>query len=314
MTNKETIVDKIGAFASATIAKIEAGLIEVSTLRAGVISPLAGNAIFIDGDVEISGDATISGTLTASKIESTTIDLIRDRIEALAGQLTSEVNAPTSEAPIDPNTLNALYQLLENQPASPSADYISVAAIDAQSGFFSEYLAVLGQAIITDLRVANNLVLTNLTSPTGTIDLAGNLVVNGNLTVTGNVNILGDLTAPTASFSSLLAKRVEAEEIKTSQLIIAADATASAEIATNSASIATNATAGKATLPAGLTEYTIYTPHVNANSLVYVTPTGDPQNQVLYVKSKQENEWFTVAINQALAVDLEFNWWIIKLE
>ncbi|MCX6816556.1 MAG: hypothetical protein NTZ93_01685 [Candidatus Beckwithbacteria bacterium] len=84
--------------------------------------------------------------------------------------------------------------------------------------------------------------------------------------------------------------------------------------ATSSASIATNATAGKSILPAGATEFTINTAKVTPDDLIYVTPLGDSQNQVLYVKAKQEGEWFKVAINQPLPFDLEFNWWIIKLE
>ena len=209
---------------------------------------------------------------------------------------------------IDVNTLNAIYQLLESQPATNSADFADISFIEAEGAYFSEYLAVLGRATITDLSVTNSLALTSLSSPTGTIDLAGNF------TVSGNVTLLGELTAPTASFSSLLAQRLTAEEIKVNQLIIATGATASAEIASSSASITTNATAGKAILPAGSTEFTINTPRVDANSLVYVTPIGDPQNQVLYVKAKEVGAWFTVAINQALPVNLEFNWWIIKLE
>ena len=215
---------------------------------------------------------------------------------------------------IDVNTLNAIYQLLESQPATNSADFADISFIEAEGAYFSEYLAVLGRATITDLSVTNSLALTSLSSPTGTIDLAGNFTVSGNLTVAGNVTLLGELTAPTASFSSLLAQRLTAEEIKVNQLIIATGATASAEIASSSASITTNATAGKAILPAGSTEFTINTPRVDANSLVYVTPIGDPQNQVLYVKAKEVGAWFTVAINQALPVNLEFNWWIIKLE
>ena len=86
------------------------------------------------------------------------------------------------------------------------------------------------------------------------------------------------------------------------------------EVSTPSASITTNATAGKAIIPNGSTELTINSPHVDAASLIYVTPTGDPQNQVLYVKAKAVGQWFTVAINQPLDHALEFNWWIIKLE
>jgi hypothetical protein len=287
-----------------------------NTVKAGIITPLQGDNIFITGNVAISGDATISGTLTADKIKSSTIESLREKLENLSQNLTAETATATAE--VDPE-FQAWLETLESSPASPSAEYADLSIINAESGFFSEYLAVLGQAVVTDLQITNSVSLTNLTSPTGTIDLAGNFNVNGNLTVTGNVTLLGDLTAPTASFGALLARNIEAEtakidELTTNQLVIAADASASAEIATNSASINTNATAGKGVLPAGLTEYTIYTPRVDASSLIYVTPVGDPQNQVLYVKAKQVGEWFKVGLNQALPVDLEFNWWIIKLE
>lgn len=228
------------------------------------------------------------------------------------------------ETAIDVNTLNAIYQLLESRPATNSAEYADVSFIEAEGAFFSDYLAVLGTATITDLRVTNSITLAKITGLNGSVDLAGNLNISGDLTVAGNVNILGELTAPTASFGALLAQRLEVNEAKidqltTNQLIIAAStseesSSATSEVATAAASIRTNATAGKAVLPAGLTEYTIYNPRVDADSLVYVTPTGDPRNQVLYVKSKQAGEWFKVAINQPLPYDLEFNWWIIRLE
>jgi hypothetical protein len=304
--------EKVAEFFDEIVTNI-ASLREVKT---DIISPLQGNNIFITGNVEISGDATISGTLTADKIKSTTIDTLRDRIETLADSY--QTATATAAAEVDPE-FQAWLDAFEANPATTSGEFADISHIDAASGFFSEYLAVLGQTVLTDLQVTGTVTLTSLTSPTGTIDLAGNLVIDGDLTVKGNVVLLGDLTAPTASFSSLIAKNLEADtakinELTTNQLIIAADASASAQVASNSASIATNATAGRGVLPAGVTEYTIYTPRVDADSLVYVTPIGDPQNQVLYVKAKQENEWFKVAINQPLAIDLPFNWWIIKLE
>jgi len=326
-----SLKNQIASFANNTIARF----VKVET---NLISPLPGGSIFIDGPVEISGDTTISGTLTASKIESSTIDNLREKIEALANSVASEESVPaTPEVSIDVNTLNAIYELLAANDATDSAEYADLAFINAEGAFFSEYLAVLGTATITDLQVTNSLTLAKITGYNGTIDLAGNLNISGGLTVTGNVEILGELTAPTASFGALLAQRLEAEEIKVGQLIIAASSTSevkevsTSEVSTPSANITTNATAGKAIIPNGSTELTINSPHVDASSLIYVTPTGDPQNQVLFVKSKQTcpnltsevkevptsevcTRWFKVAINQALPYDLEFNWWIIKLE
>src|SRR3989344_4017169 len=137
----------------------------------------------ISGDVRLQGDltarqATISGTLTASKIESSTIDNLREKIEALA-------NNPPPEVSIDVNTLNAIYELLAANDATDSAEYADLAFINAEGAFFPEYLAVFGTATITDLQVTNSLTLAKITGYNGTIDLAGNLNISGGLTVTG---------------------------------------------------------------------------------------------------------------------------------
>ena len=78
-----------------------------------------------------------------------------------------------------------------------------------------------------------------------------------------------------------------------------------------SGNIQTNATAGKAIIPAGLNQITITNPNVTNYTLVYVTPTSSTQNNVLYVKAK-DNGYFVVGFNQALDADVSFNWWVIE--
>jgi len=86
------------------------------------------------------------------------------------------------------------------------------------------------------------------------------------------------------------------------------------ESATLSAQSKANATAGTATLPAGDTQVLVTNTQVAANTLIYLTPLSNTQNQVLYVKQKSDGLGFTVAVNQPLSTDIEFNYWIIKLE
>ena len=104
----------------------------------------------------------------------------------------------------------------------------------------------------------------------------------------------------------------------------------------------TNATAGEATLPAGETELIIFNDKLTDQSLVYLTPTADTKNKILYVKEKvgntnqehelneldtkltNENElnerntngtnggYFVVGLNEALNWPVKFNWWIIN--
>jgi hypothetical protein len=81
--------------------------------------------------------------------------------------------------------------------------------------------------------------------------------------------------------------------------------------------IETNATAGVALLPANETEIQVYNPSVTELSLIYIVPTTDTQNKVLFVKAKkgvtpEEKGWFKVAIDKAIKEDIQFNWWIIN--
>jgi len=85
--------------------------------------------------------------------------------------------------------------------------------------------------------------------------------------------------------------------------------------------VKSSATAGTATLPAGEILLIIENPQLTEKSLVYVTPTSDAQNQVLYVKSKSisnqqsainDQSYFTVAINKSINKPVTFNWWVIN--
>jgi hypothetical protein len=95
-------------------------------------------------------------------------------------------------------------------------------------------------------------------------------------------------------------------------LIIAGSKTAT-ETALVNGEITTNATAGKAVIPAYSTEIIIRNAKVTDYTLVYVTPTSPTQNNVLYVKSK-ENGQFTVGFDQPLDIDVSFNWWVIQIQ
>ncbi|KUK78969.1 MAG: hypothetical protein XD95_0684, partial [Microgenomates bacterium 39_7] len=100
--------------------------------------------------------------------------------------------------------------------------------------------------------------------------------------------------------------------------------------------ITSNASAGQAALPVGQTDLIIYNDRLTNESMVYLTPTSDTQNQVLYVKAKvaqndaekesQKNaeidsgsefgmtsqNYFVVGINQPINEEVKFNWWIIN--
>lgn len=76
--------------------------------------------------------------------------------------------------------------------------------------------------------------------------------------------------------------------------------------------ITTNALSGTGVLPAQETEVTIQNQQLTPDSLVYVVPKGDIDNQVLYIKSRKNNQWFKVGLDQPNDKDIQFSWWIIK--
>jgi hypothetical protein len=100
--------------------------------------------------------------------------------------------------------------------------------------------------------------------------------------------------------------------LSTSQLVIAGADNATQSAMVNGI-ITTNATAGTAVLPAGKTEITIKNPKVTNYTLVYITPTSNTQNNVLYVKSKTDGQ-FVVGFAFPIDVDTTFNWWVISTQ
>jgi hypothetical protein len=91
-------------------------------------------------------------------------------------------------------------------------------------------------------------------------------------------------------------------------------------VETSPGNFLTTKTAGKAYLSAGLTEVTIKSDQITANTLIYVTPLGSTNNQVLYVKQQVPEDPTTltkegkvvVGFDFALTQDVTFNWWMVQ--
>jgi hypothetical protein len=163
------------------------------------------------------------------------------------------------------------------------------------------------------------------------IDTSGNVNISGNLNVAGRIESKGlTLTAgenPEASASALLSLNsedgtkvasvdasgsAEFASLRTGGLVIAAGETT--PVSTSEGyEIQTNTSIGSAIIPAGASEITVKSPQINANAMVYVTPTSSTNNRVLYVKMK-DNGYFKVGFTEALEKDSTFNWWVVKTE
>ena len=187
-----------------------------------------------------------------------------------------------------------------------------------------------------------------------TLSADGTVSINGDLRVAGDVDIAGETKVGTSLLTNLIKplndgpiqvqlgseasgsgqlsnSRFEiVDELGTPVATISASGeanfsggvgvgTGTVETSEPGVFLTTN-TAGKAYLPTGSTEVIIKSDKLTADTLIYVTPLGSTNNQVLYVKQQvPENPdtltkegKFVVGLDFALTQNVEFNWWIIQ--
>ena len=180
------------------------------------------------------------------------------------------------------------------------------------------------------------------------IDESGEIYINGNLNVNGKINTSSLQTQEATVSGSLFANLIkpldnlsitlEASQSGNKKLkimdsfnneVASIDASGSANFQKLNIASATklpdryndvlpqiniNATAGIGVLKAYQNELTIMNQNINPESLIYITPNSDTNNQVLYIRNKKDGEegFFTVAINNPINKEIEFSWWIIN--
>jgi site-specific recombinase XerD len=358
---------------SARIARLEE--LDVDTLRANNIIANSITANSIEGL-----DAKIASLSAGSTTELSDDDLetITDRIKARLADLT-DTTAQDISTPPEATFSASSIPLSENEENySTGTDSATLASLDADMVFINDYLAVIGQAVITNLDITGYFYTDSITSksntlalqPTGglvnlanntlIVDSSGQVAINGDLTVSGKILAqsaqLGSLelgtppATPSSQLGQLLAVYNESGEavatidasgsasfrdLSTRLITIAApsDATESASTSALAQALGisstSNATAGEATLVSPNTELIIESEYVSDNTLVYLTPTTNTDNKVVFVKAKETcpppppdvsvvltpcTRSFTVAVDSPAATDISFNWWIIKLE
>ncbi|MFH1601456.1 MAG: hypothetical protein ABIB61_00685, partial [Candidatus Shapirobacteria bacterium] len=270
---------------------------------------------------------------------------------ALAGQAENWSTAAPAANP-------ALSGLMEN--TNPEEELILASNLLIQGRITVDSLVTNKQLLAGNLVLAGNSLISLdnalYLQPTGgkvdilagilIIEDTGQVIVNGSLTVNGRLAASqfsgndGDFVVSLGEkeesrFAALLVKDQNNETVASIDASGSATfakvnvkspelATESDQLATASAQLVSNASAGAGTLEAGQARVIIYTTQLTPESLVYITPTSDTQNQVLYVSQKyapieesEENEeitdpYFVVSLNEALENEVEFNWWLIN--
>ena len=281
-------------------------------IQTSLISPLAGSDTVTiqtknlvventsgSAQLKVIGDltaenASISGELYAEKLSSPELDKIQELLrqvkedQDLLAQATSWGTNTATESTTENLYVTgqaAISSLSISNSLSLGTDFI-IQSSDSSLNTLSAPLKLQSLAMAPVEIMAGKF----------RIETNGNVAINADLFVSGKIE----------------AESLKTKEITTERLVIAMEATSSASLeASSSGVINTNSTAGRATIPANISEIEINNPQVTDSSLIYVTPTSTTQNNVLYVKTKEAGK-FTVGLSSALTIDVNFNWWIIE--
>ncbi|KKS79137.1 MAG: hypothetical protein UV54_C0041G0001, partial [Candidatus Beckwithbacteria bacterium GW2011_GWA2_43_10] len=203
------------------------------------------------------------------------------------------------------------------EPLASESAYLNIDSLNANAGFFSDYLAVIGQAAITDLKINNLLTLGSVSALNGKIDFlaglitlndTGQVIINGSLTVTGTI-IASQITPPPeqtldisiASQSALLiysdinqpSATFSGQTVQISQLELAAS--------------------GTATISAGTNNVLVHPNKLTDKSQIIVTFNSNytPASKYWVTKEPELNQ-FTIFVNYPVNSDSYLNWVIIN--
>ncbi|MBU1151359.1 hypothetical protein KJ632_00855, partial [Patescibacteria group bacterium] len=350
-TSQEAL-ETAGAFAKIIAAEIQAGAVETKSLatesflafqgvvdnllinnglvspvvQTNLISPLADSS---DINVKLGSEATPSGKLSIQNIlgeEVASIDS-SGSAEFKNASISGELYAESIVSPDLDKIQELLRQVQQDQGllAQTATWNINTATDSAQlfESLSTTDLYVTNQAAVNSLSVSNSLSLgmdmviqgsqiNTLTSPLSLQSLAMapveimagkfKIETNGDVTINANLYVAGKIKSPEAEF----------DKLTTGNLVIANSiATQSAVI--NGNEINSNAMIGTATVPVDISEIIINNQNILDNTLIYVTPTSETQNNVLYVKNKELGK-FVVGFVNPLNIEVTFNWWVVQVQ
>jgi hypothetical protein len=288
-------------------------------IESNVIKPMNNEQIInIEGDVRLQGtlsarQATISGTLYAKEINSSTIEHLREKISELADKYSAPTPEPSPvliEIPVATETAT-----LET-PIATDSGYLALNTLESDTAFFKDYLAVLGQTTLTDVKINNALTVNSITSVGGgisflaglmTIEDNGQVKINGNLSVSGTL-VASDITPPPGTDLAINIASGSAVSIYSD---IGNVATFSAQgVSINQLSLETS---GTATLSAGTNSTLIPAENMTDKSQIVVTFTSDSKPATKYwVKKEPEFDQFTIFTNYPVNSDTTLDWLMVN--
>ncbi|MCX6816589.1 MAG: hypothetical protein NTZ93_01880, partial [Candidatus Beckwithbacteria bacterium] len=255
--------------------------------------------------------ASPSPSLVASINEPNLTAIIKDKINDLTQKYADQM-ATGAAGPLATNSA----VLAASEPASPSA-YLDIDSVNANAGFFKDYLAVIGQTTVTSLKVNNLLSVDSISSLSGRLNLLAGLMTlddSGNVIIKGNLNVTGAIVA--SQINTPQDAALQMNIASASALIIYNDigeplATFSGQSAQFNQLSLNNS--GSATVSAGENNVVVASDKLTPNSQIIVTFNSNytPASKYWVIKDVAKKE-FTVFTNYPVNNDSPIDWLIIN--
>jgi len=284
---------------STNLSQTSTSLNAVQTTLASVASTAATltDKVATLQDQQASLSAQVSDTTNRVVSTASGLDSLTRRVNDLFTSLTNSVTATTPAAMQIPD----LAPFIASTAAQLGLDNLT-----ATTATIGGTLNVLGRTTITDLGVTGH-ISAGVLSING-LDDDGNATINalGVLKLQdhglGNLDIMTGKVVIDTNGNVTIKNNLTAQTVTTQKLNITTDS-----------SDVLSASAGVASVKAGTSSITIKTTAVTANSLIYVTFSGDYSPAVRYwIANKTAKSGFTLKLDAQVYNDAKFNWWIVN--
>ena len=324
------VVSKVGAFSEAVIGELTAGSITTDYLDVrGVDIFAAINGIGSDVSALQSEFQYISGATQPDTSQfQASIQELQDKVASIEASLItiSDTTASVSATlDIYKNTTDDRIIALETAVQAMGGD-LQISQLISNLKNILTIDTVGGESTATflsDMTVIGDATVNNLTSlgeinagllKIDAIDNSINVIGGGTLKLQdsvlgGNIEAFGGKLVMTDDGGIVAQGTIKAKQVTAEDFAVLGETTLQQE----TLDPLVDSTVGDGTILAGDTEIIIDNLKVKPDSKIFITPVTSTDGEVLVVEEKLDGS-FRVVIKNAIATDIKFDYWIVKVE
>ena len=265
--------------------------------------------------IDKSGDASFSASLSAQNISAPTGNIDTLTVKTLIVQNLEMLNASSS------SILNFGKQGIKTDFAQLDFATVNNGLTVLGPSTFTDATFQNSLSIGQDMKIENNSINTigqdleiqplrqgNISFMAGAVKIEsdGTLKVNQNAVFAKDVQVQGVLSASTIQG---LNNNLSVSGSATFDKINIASS--GAQMISDTEAISTGS-AGMITLKSGKTEVIVYNKEVTEKSMIFLTPKTSTEGQTLFIKEQVKADHFTVAIENPILKDIDFNFLIMN--